>query len=255
LSSCLKYDSLYKEAIGDPLLKRTRQELEVAMTNANLAREVVFELFQDLDRFNLGDYRKYDDEGQGMQRLVNFIGRSARLQGGEFVKKEQVRWRLAISQNKSVSFTTDRDLAIKEDNLDLVGLEHPVIRDLMRAYRSLDNTVRAVAGNIKGIASSGLVYIWLIQTQAKDAQLTKYIIPIAVTEDGGRAPWLEKLGEKLLSLHELPQNDVFKWKDLAVQNKQRISEILHRDLQYSGMIEENMSYSSKLLAVFGLQAW
>lgn len=63
LSSCLKYDSLYKEALGDPSLKRTRQELEVAMSNANHAREVVFELFQDLDKFNLGDYQKYDDKG------------------------------------------------------------------------------------------------------------------------------------------------------------------------------------------------
>ena len=79
LSSCLKYDSLYKEALDDPSLKRTRQELEVAMTNANLAREVVFELFQDLDRFNLGDYQKYDDAGRGMQRLVDFINRAANL--------------------------------------------------------------------------------------------------------------------------------------------------------------------------------
>ncbi len=54
LSNCLSYDRLYQDALADPTLKRTRQELEVAMTNANLARQVVFELFQDLDRFNLG---------------------------------------------------------------------------------------------------------------------------------------------------------------------------------------------------------
>ena len=38
LSSSLSYDRLYQEAISDPTLQRTRQELEVAMTNANLAR-------------------------------------------------------------------------------------------------------------------------------------------------------------------------------------------------------------------------
>ncbi|MBE0582404.1 MAG: DEAD/DEAH box helicase, partial [Desulfofustis sp.] len=47
LSSTLSYDRLYQDAISDPTLKRTRQELEVAMTNANLARQVVFELFQE----------------------------------------------------------------------------------------------------------------------------------------------------------------------------------------------------------------
>jgi hypothetical protein len=62
----------------------TREELEVAMTNANLARQVVFELFQELDRFNLGDYQKFDDDGRGMKRLVDFISRSARLAGWDF---------------------------------------------------------------------------------------------------------------------------------------------------------------------------
>ncbi|MBU0462687.1 MAG: DEAD/DEAH box helicase family protein, partial [Proteobacteria bacterium] len=254
LSSCLKYDSLYKEALSDPLLKRTRQELEVAMTNANLAREVVFELFQDLDRFNLGDYQKYDDQGQGMKRLVGFISRAARLHGGDFIKKEQLKWLLQFPSDKPKLFTTDRDLAIKEDNLSLVGLEHPIIRELMVEYKALDNEARAIAGKMNGIASSGLLYIWFVQTQGKDAQLSKHIISIAITENGDRAPWLEKLSEKLLSLNESRPDYINVWKDLAINNKQRISELLHRELQYSGMIEENMTYSSKLLAIFGIQA-
>ncbi|MDA3895008.1 MAG: hypothetical protein PF482_02535 [Desulfobacteraceae bacterium] len=40
------------------MLKKNRQELEVAMTNANLAREVVFELFQDLGH---GGGRPYEE--------------------------------------------------------------------------------------------------------------------------------------------------------------------------------------------------
>ena len=72
LSSTLSYDRLYQDAISDPTLKRSRQELEVAISNANLARQVVFELFQELDRFNLGDYKKFDDQGRGMRRLVSF---------------------------------------------------------------------------------------------------------------------------------------------------------------------------------------
>src|SRR5215813_7386947 len=70
--------------ILDPSLRRTRQEIEVAMTNADLAREIVFELFQDLEKFNLGDYKRFDDDGRGMQRLVAFVQRAARLDGGEF---------------------------------------------------------------------------------------------------------------------------------------------------------------------------
>lgn len=253
LNSSLKYDSLYKEALGDPSLKRTRQELEVAMTNANLAREVVFELFQDLDRFNLGDYQKYDDEGRGIQRLVEFIIRASHLQGGDFTKTDSSRRLLKLPPDKKVLFTTDRDLAMKEDDLDLVGLEHPIIRELLAHYTSIGNTARAVVGTIDDIASSGLLCVWLVKTQGKDSQLNRHIISIAITEDGDRAPWLEKLGERLLGLNGSRSGDIDKWQSLANIYKQKIREILHRELQYSGVIEENTTYSSTLLAIFGIR--
>ncbi len=49
LSERLSYEQLYAQAISDPELKRTRVELEAALSNANEARTAVFELFQDLD--------------------------------------------------------------------------------------------------------------------------------------------------------------------------------------------------------------
>ncbi len=94
LSSSISYDSLYKEALSDPTLRRTQQELEVAMTNADLARKVVFELFQDLDRFNLGDYQRFDDAGLGMDRLVAFMTRAARMSGLACRKIDDSLWAL-----------------------------------------------------------------------------------------------------------------------------------------------------------------
>ncbi|MBF0302143.1 MAG: DEAD/DEAH box helicase [Desulfamplus sp.] len=252
LGSCLKYDSLYKEALRDPSLKRTRLELEVAMSNANLAREVVFELFQDLDRFNLGDYQKYDDEGKGMERLVNFISRSARLHGIEFTKKEQLIWQLKLSPEKTIIFTTDRELAIKEENINLVGLEHPVIRDFLNRCSSLPNKSRGVVGRIYEAASPGILYNWLIQTQGKNGLTSRHIVSVAITKQGDRAPWLEKIGEKLLTMSEIQEDFVLEWRTLAQQNKQKIKEILHRELIYSGIIEDNMTYSATLLAVYGI---
>ncbi|MDR1577936.1 MAG: hypothetical protein LBT86_06895 [Deltaproteobacteria bacterium] len=47
------------------------------MTNVSLAQKVVFELFQDLVKFNLGDYKRFDDEGSGARRLLAFAQRAA----------------------------------------------------------------------------------------------------------------------------------------------------------------------------------
>lgn len=48
LSERLNYDRLYQEALSNPELKRTHVELEAALSNSREARQVVFDLFQDL---------------------------------------------------------------------------------------------------------------------------------------------------------------------------------------------------------------
>ena len=70
LSERLNYESLYSQALSDPELKRTRLELEAALSNASEARHVVFELFQDLDRFSLEDYQQFSDTSEGMGELI-----------------------------------------------------------------------------------------------------------------------------------------------------------------------------------------
>jgi len=75
LSERLSYTKLYQDAVRDPTLKRTRQEMEVALDNARTARQVVFELFQDLEGFRLDDYRQFDDGGKGQyhQQIVTIV--------------------------------------------------------------------------------------------------------------------------------------------------------------------------------------
>jgi superfamily II DNA or RNA helicase len=190
LGSTLSYDRLYQEAISDPALKRTRQELEVAMDNANKARLYVFELFQDLDRFNLGDYQKFDDQGRGMKRLVDFVARAASGLDWKFTLKNDATWELVRKDESSILFTTERDLALQDDKLQLIGLEHPVISKMLNQYTELEPGFRAIAGKMNGITGSGLLTIWKVTVQGKDGQTNLKIVTIGLSKDGSRAPWL-----------------------------------------------------------------
>jgi hypothetical protein len=78
----ISYDKLYQDAVRDPKFVRTRQELEVAVENAQTARKVVWELFQDLDGFRLDDYKEMDDGGAGMARLQGSLRGSVLQKGG-----------------------------------------------------------------------------------------------------------------------------------------------------------------------------
>ena len=84
LSVQMNYASLYSEALNDPLLKRTRVELETAMANAVEARKVVFELFQDLDGFRLDDYKAMGNPQEGMDALIRFVADAATAEGETF---------------------------------------------------------------------------------------------------------------------------------------------------------------------------
>lgn len=254
LSNSLSYDRLYQDALGDPTLTRTREELEVAMTNASMARQVVFELFQDLDRFNLGDYKKYDDEGRGMQRLVAFVARAVRLAGHEFVQIDATKWMLRQEGRNPIEFTSDRDRALEEEKLELLGLEHPIIHTHLQKFLDLDTPNRSVFGVIEGIPGSGTLMVWKINTQAKDGQANHHIVRIGMTQDGDRAPWLEKLGDKILGMADSGSMHADYWKEIVTRHKQKVQELLHRELLYSGIISEEMSYSATLLAVFGIES-
>ena len=73
LSERLNYDRLYQEALSDPELKRTKVELEAALSNSHEARQVVFDLFQDLAGFSLDDYKPFSDVSSSLDRLVRFM--------------------------------------------------------------------------------------------------------------------------------------------------------------------------------------
>jgi len=252
LCSRLSYDRLYQEAILDPTLVRTRQELEVAMTNATLARDIVFELFQDLDGFNLGDYKQYDDEGRGMQRLLNFTQRAARLEGGELSPHEKDIFILNRPNSEPVRFTTNRDLALQSEELNLIGLEHQIIKEWLNIYRSINPEDRGLFGTIDSGDENGLITIWLVVIHGKGGQIQQKIIRLGISFRGVRSPYLERLSKDLLKARPA-QTDCFKdRKEVLFLVNDIASNLLHRELLYSGILTEEASYSSQLLACIGV---
>ncbi|MBI3302770.1 MAG: helicase, partial [Deltaproteobacteria bacterium] len=249
LGSRLSYDKLYQEAVCDPSFRRTRQEIEVAMENATLARAVVFEFFQDLEKFNLGDYRRVDDEGRGMQRLMAFVQRAARLDGGAFRQHNDDVYELVRPGQAAVRFTTDREKALQSEDLLLLGLESPVVKEWLDRYTSLPPEERSVIGRLASNgAVSGLVTVWQVVVHAKGGQLHQRTIRLGITPSGERSPYLERLSRELLKMHVAEEHRSLGWERLAPLVNGAASTLLHRELLYAGALPEGASYSSRLLA-------
>jgi hypothetical protein len=252
LNNALSYDSLYKSALQDPAMQRTRQELEVAMTNADLARKVVFELFQDLEHFNLGDYKKFDDQGQGMFRLINFISGACPILDWQFKQESATMFTLIRPGEKNVQFTSDRDTAVQNEQIQLIGLEHPLIQEIMNKFTGGGLvTTKALYGAAPDIAGDGLLTYWNVNTTAKEGLSRNHIVKLGIDTKGNRAPWIESNSEKA-EIMQFSTETPDTWKTLAKENKVRIQEYLHRELAYKGIVSEGVSYSAVPVAMIGM---
>lgn len=249
LGSQLSYDRLYQEAVRDPSLQRTRQELEVAMSNAKLARKVVFELFQELEDFNLGDYKQYDDQGRGMRRLVSFTQRAARLDGGRFEERSDGMYVLELPGQPSMLFTTDRDVALQADEINLLGLEHPSIQSWLDKFSNLppqNRAVRLASSEVQD--NSGLLTIWQVVVQAAGGQVNQRVTRLGITPNGERSTQLERCGRDLLSLQvsETPKIDSERIASLV---NETTPEMLRRDLAHAGVLTQEASFSKRLIGL------
>jgi len=254
LGSTLSYGHLYQDAIHDLQMRRTRQEIDVAMNNANMARKVVFELFQDLDHFNLGEYKKFDDEGKGMQRLIDFIFASSKVLGWRFIKEKEVMFTLERPNQPSMIFTSDRGTALQHEHVNLIGLEHSVIKEIIDLL-SNKNVVstNAIYGLLNKASNSGLLSYWKIAITTKEGATNRSVLKLGVDEQQRRAPWIESMN---VNLHDLEASNSLQdyWRSIASKNKSIYQELIHRELLYKGLIGEGVSYSAEPLAFFGIES-
>jgi superfamily II DNA or RNA helicase len=245
LSERLNYDRLYQEALSDPELKRTAVELEAALSNAREAREVVFDLFQDLEGFSLDDYKPFSDISSSMDRLVGFLSVAVSSRNLRLVKVNDETYELVGADGgQKKRFTLNRDTATSSDNVDLMGLDHPLVQEELGRWRSVtpDNLGAAVQGDGSGDA---LLSLWLVEMSVGNGERRIVVQPIAVTRDGTRVPFVERQVEHFLRAEsaqpKLSQDERISIFGAAVEPT------LQRELKHKGGTVGDGSYSAELI--------
>lgn len=244
LSERISYDRLYQEGMRDPTLQRTQLELEAAMRNAQDARIVVQDLFQDLDSFRLEDYQEVDDQGQSVARLRQFLVVAAEAAGGALHENGGERYELLIPGQPALVLTTNRDLAVANDALDLIGLEQPRIATLLTHYAHHPVEGRAVAVRATG-NGSGVLTAWHCAIQTKGNMRQELILWVGVTPDGERSRTLEVLAPELLNV--TPSVTTLSPTQRIIMLREHLPALLQRALAHKGLLSPDASYSATLL--------
>lgn len=242
LSERLSYDRLYQEALGDPELRRTRLELEAALSNASRAREVVFELFQDLNGFQLEDYQPFANTKDSMQRLLDFLQVSYLTEGRILrSKSDQVYEWLDAAGAVTALLTTDRDLARDREELSLLGLDHPLIETALARWAQL--SPEQLGLSVQG-QEPGVISWWKVDLQGPQNETRSLLCILACRPDGQRMPAWEKQAWQWLEQPPKHSNWTVSQREATLNHLQPM---LHRDLEHRGALTNLQGFSSRLM--------
>ena len=245
LSERLSYDRLYQEALSDPELKRTQVELEAALSNSREARQVVFDLFQDLEGFSLDDYKPFSDVSSSLDRLVRFLAAAIVDRRQKLIKVDDETYDLvSVDGTLRTRFTLNRDTATSHDDVDLMGLDHPLIQEELGRWRSLppEDVGIAVAADVEDPI---LLSLWIVEASTGNGERRVVVQPIAVKQDGTRVPAVERQCERYLQAPDAapmypPEHrlEIF---------ARAVEPTLQRELRHKGAASGDGSYSAELI--------
>ena len=139
----------------------------------------------------------------------------------------------------------DRDLAQTDDNLELLGLDHPLLIDLMNRWRAVSPSEIGATARLECPQPSVLT-LWLIQGYDRGADSMADLVSIAVDANGKRAPAIENRIAEVF--HARPGVTQLNYADRAQLLETAIEPALQRELQHRGIASVERSYASKLLA-------
>lgn len=241
LSEQVNYQSLYAQALDDPQLQRTSLELDAAMQNASEAQEVVFELFQDLDRFSLDDYSPLSDVEAGMNELMRFFNTGIEFEGNSLSRVAEHCYQVMDSETgKLLHFTDSRELANEDDALQLIGLDHSMVSRLIGEYAELPAEALGIAVQSPD-GTKGCLSIWKVETTGERGQIKRNLVTLALDTEGARVSRWQHQPDLLFQ--QPPAISEGNGEELLTLAQESIS----RELNHRGIVKQGQTYTNQLV--------
>ena len=208
-------------------------------------RQVVFDLFQDLEGFSLDDYKPFADVSSSLDRLVRFLSAAAEERQQRLIKVDDETFDLVtVDSARRARFTLNRETATSRDDVELLGLDHPLIQEELGRWRSVppEEVGIAVTGDVD---TPVLLSLWMVEASTGNGERRVVVQPIAVKQDGTRVPTVERQAERYL--HAPMTSPRFAPEERIELFARAIEPTLQRELKHKGAATGDGSYSAELI--------
>ena len=165
--------------------------------------------------------------------------------GARLTKTDSDRFKISgLNGRPNLSFTIDRELARNEDGLALMGIDHPIVIELIQRWKISDPSTiaTAVSGNY---GKPCILTLWMVHAHPSDSDQKTYLIPLGIDHDGQRIPALEKQREDLF--HLKPGVSTLEERERKNLLNEIITPMLQRELQHRGIAAEQGGYATELI--------
>jgi hypothetical protein len=215
------------------------------MSNSQEARQVVFDLFQDLNGFSLDDYKPFSDVSSGLGRLVRFMSAAVQDRHQRLIKIDDATYDLVtFDGTRHARFTLNRETATASDTIELMGLDHPLVQEELGRWRSVPPEEIGVA--VKGdLVDPVLLSFWMVEASGKNGERRVVVQAIAVKQDGSRVPSVERQCEHYMQ--RSPSKPVFSTVQRTELFSTAVEATLQRELKHKGAANGDGSYSAELI--------
>jgi len=177
--------------------------------------------------------------------LVQFMSAAVGDRQQKLVKVDDETYDLVtVDGARRARFTLNRETATGQDDLELMGLDHPLVQEELGRWRSLppEDVGIAVSGDVE---EPVLLSLWMVETSASNGERHVVVQPIAIKQDGTRVPAVERQCERYLQAPAA--TPTFQPEQRFELFARAVEPTLQRELKHKGAANGDGSYSAELI--------
>jgi hypothetical protein len=179
-----------------------------------------------------------------LARLVRFLTAAMEESGHRVRAIEKSVYEIEFADGRKLKVTTDREIGKDRQDLELMGLDHPLVQELLGRYKRVPAEAIGVAVQADQ-APAGVVSLWFVESHGKAGERKGNVQAMAVDLDGQRLPHLERALEKVF--HHAPAEPSLTLDARLAVLKKDLEPMPYRDLPHRGVVVEGMGFSSDLI--------
>ena len=180
-----------------------------------------------------------------MNRIVSFLSSAVLDEGREMIEIDEQTYRLtALGTESELTFTLNRDKANERDDLELLGIDHPIIQDQFDRWRNVSPSLLGLS--VQGTdGDSCFLCLWNVETSSSKGDRQTIVQTIAVSTDGKRMPILER--NVRIYLDRPTRNSRLSDQQRLELFTSMIEPALQRELKHKAAVDADVSFNADLI--------